>query len=53
MPVAGLVRLRRHLLGRQAAHGTVVPATRAYPWSGTPDNELNWTNPELDAKHPT
>lgn len=49
MPVSGLVALRRHLFGRQADFGTKVPATRAYPFSGTPDNELNWTDPDVDA----
>lgn len=49
MPVAGLVRLRRHQFGRQASFGTKVPTTRAYPFSGTPDNNLNWTDPEIDA----
>ena len=48
MPVQGLVRLRRHLFGRQQAHGTKVAATRAYPFSGTPDNGLNWTDEEVD-----
>lgn len=48
-PVAGLVRLRRHQFGRQASFGTKVPATRAYAFSGTPDNNLNWTDPEIDA----
>lgn len=48
MPVAGLVRLRRHQFGRQAVFGTKVPTTRAYPFSGTPDNNLNWTDPEID-----
>lgn len=47
-PVAGLVRLRRHQFGRQATLGTKVPTTRAYPFSGTPDNNLNWTDPEID-----
>jgi hypothetical protein len=48
MPVQGLVRLRRHLFGRQAAFGTKVAATRAYPFRGVPTNELNWTDPEVD-----
>ncbi len=48
MPVAGLVRLRRHQFGRQTTFGTKVPAVRAYPFSGTPDNNLNWTDPEID-----
>ena len=48
MPVAGLVRLRKHQLGRQAAHGTAVAATRAYGWTGTPSVDLAWTDPEID-----
>jgi hypothetical protein len=48
MPVQGLVRLRRHLFGRQQSLGTVVPATRAYPFKGVPEVELNWTDPEVD-----
>ena len=50
MPVAtaGLVRLRKHQFGRQSAFGTPVAATRAYPFSGTPDANLNWTDPEGD-----
>lgn len=47
-PVAGLVRLRKHLFGRQAVFGAKVAAKRAYPFSGTPDVELNWTDPETD-----
>ena len=30
-------------------HGTKVAATRAYGLTGVPDNELNWTDPEVDA----
>jgi hypothetical protein len=48
MPVAGLVRLRKHLFGRQSDHGTKVAATRAYPFRGVPEVELNWTDPEVD-----
>lgn len=50
MPVAipGLVALRRHLLGRQEEFGIANTAARAYPWSGTPDVNLNWTDPEGD-----
>lgn len=48
MPVQGLTRLRRHLFGRQAAFGTVVAATKAYPFKGVPEVELNWTDPEVD-----
>lgn len=48
MPIAGFVRLRKHQLARQAAFGTAVAATRAYPFSGTPSVELNWTDPDVD-----
>ena len=48
MPVQGLTRLRRHLFGRQAAFGTTVAATKAYPFKGVPEVELNWTDPEVD-----
>jgi hypothetical protein len=48
MPVAGLVRLRAHQFGRQADFGTAVEATRAYPFKGVPENELNWTDPDID-----
>ena len=48
-PIAGFVRLRKHQFGRQAVFGTKVAATRAYPFSGVPSNELNWTDPEIDA----
>jgi hypothetical protein len=49
VPIQGFVRSRRHLFGRQAVFGTKVPATRAYPFSGTPDVDLAWTDPEIDA----
>ena len=48
MPVQGLVRLRKHQFGRQSVLGTKVAATRAYPFKGTPDVELNWTDPDID-----
>lgn len=48
MPIQGAVRLRRHLFGRQSTFGDSEPATRAYPFSGVPDNNLNWTDPEGD-----
>jgi len=48
MPVAGLVRLRKHQFGRQAAFGTKVAAKRAYAFKGVPDNNLNWTDPDVD-----
>lgn len=47
-PIAGFVRLRKHQFGRQPAFGTIVEATKAYPFSGTPTVELNWTDPEVD-----
>src|SRR6185369_4347487 len=49
MPVAGLVRLRRHYFGRETTFGTKVPAKRAYPFKGTPSVNLNWTDPDVDA----
>lgn len=50
MPVAtaGLTRLRKHQFGRQTLFGTNVAAVRAYPFSGTPDANLNWEDPEGD-----
>jgi len=48
MPVLGLVRNRRHLLGRQSVFGTPVATVRAYPFSGTPDEDEQWTDPEGD-----
>ena len=48
-PVAGLIRLRKHQFGRQLNMGTKVAATRAYPFSGTPDVDLGWIDPEIDA----
>lgn len=48
MPIAGFVRLRKHLFTRQGAFGTAAPATRAYPFSGVPSVELNWTDPDVD-----
>ncbi len=47
-PVQGLVRLRKHQFGRQADLGVKVNATRAYPFQGTPDVDLAWTDPEVD-----
>ncbi len=49
MPVLGKVRLRRHLFGRQGSFGTAVASQRAYPFSGTPTPNLNWTAAEVDA----
>ena len=48
MPVQGQVRLRKHQFGRQSAWGNAEPATRAYPFSGVPSVNLNWTDPEGD-----
>jgi hypothetical protein len=49
MPIlGGFIRLRKHQFGRQADFGTAVPATRAYPFGGTPSVVLNWTDPEVD-----
>jgi hypothetical protein len=48
MTVLGLTRLRRHLLGRQTAFGTPIAAMRAYPFSGVPNPDLNWTDTEGD-----
>lgn len=50
MPVAtaGLTRLRKHQFGRQTLFGTPVAAKRAYPFSGVPDANLNWEDPEGD-----
>lgn len=47
-PIAGFVRLRKHQIGRQNAFGTAVAATRAYPFSGTPNPNLGWTDPAVD-----
>jgi hypothetical protein len=47
--IVGKVRLRRHLLGRQVAIGTPIAAKRAYPFSGTPTPNLNWTEADVDA----
>jgi len=48
MAIAGLVRLRKHSFGRQLDFGTKVAATRAYPFTGVPDPDLNWIDPEID-----
>jgi hypothetical protein len=49
MAVQGLVRLRKHQFARQAAFGTKLAATKAYPFKGVPDVDLTWTDPEIDA----
>lgn len=48
MAVAGIVRLRKHQFGRQDTFGTKVAATRAYPFTGVPDVDLEWTDSEAD-----
>lgn len=48
MPVAGLVRARKHQFGRQDVFGTKVAATRAYPFKGVPSTDLQWTDPDVD-----
>lgn len=48
MAIQGFVRLRKHQFGRQSDFGTAVAATRAYPFSGVPDVNLNWTDPTVD-----
>ena len=47
-PIAGFTRLRKHQFGRQAAFGTKVAATKAYPFKGTPSVDLAWTDPDID-----
>jgi len=50
MPVQGLVKLRKHQFGWQGtAMNTAVPAQRAYPFSGVPSVDEQWTDPEIDA----
>jgi len=49
MPVQGLVKRRKWQLARQAVRGTVVAATKAYPWRGVPSVDLQWTDPDVDA----
>lgn len=48
MPVQGFTRLRKHQFGRQSVMGTKVAATRAYPFTGVPAHNLNWTDSEVD-----
>src|SRR5678816_1876654 len=48
MPVAGLVKARKHQFGRQEDFGTKVAATRAYPFKGVPSVDLQWTDPDVD-----
>ena len=49
MPIQGFTRLRKHQFARQPSFGNKVPATRAYPKTGTPTADLAWTDPEVDA----
>lgn len=49
MPIQGFTRMRRHLFGRQATFGTIVPAKRAYAFRGVPTVNLNWTDPDVDS----
>lgn len=46
--VLGMTRLRRHLLARQGTFGTPRAALRAYPFSGVPIPDLNWTDRQGD-----
>lgn len=50
MPVSlqGFVKNRRHQFGRQTTFGTRVAAKRAYAFKGVPDNNPNWTDPDVD-----
>jgi len=45
----GLVKLRAHQFARQTAFATPVAAVRRYPFTGVPDTDLGWTDPEVDA----
>lgn len=47
MPIQGFVRLRKHQFTRQSVFGTAEAATRAYGFDGTPDRNLNWTDPNV------
>jgi hypothetical protein len=48
MTFIGYTRLRKHQFARQSAIGTVLAAKRAYPLSGVPSTNLNWTDPAAD-----
>lgn len=48
MPVQGFTRTRKHQFGREAIFGTPHAAARAYPLSGVPDVNLNWTDQNVD-----
>jgi hypothetical protein len=47
-PIQGLTRFRKHQFGRQAAFATAIAAKRAYPFTGVPSVNLNWTDAEGD-----
>lgn len=49
MAVQGLVRLRKHQFGKQGSLNTAIAAKRAYPFSGVPSVDPQWTDPEVDA----
>jgi hypothetical protein len=49
MAVHGLVRLRKHLFGRQQVVGTKVAATLAYPYKGVPTGGPVWADQDVDA----
>jgi hypothetical protein len=44
----GLVRARRHLFVRQAAFGSPLPAVHAWPFTGVPSQDEQWTDPGGD-----
>lgn len=48
MPIQGFTRFRKHQFGRQDVVGAPDPATRAYPFSGTPSVDLAWADPDVD-----
>lgn len=50
MPVvlAGFVKRRKHMFGRQSAFGTPVAAKRAYAFKGVPTEDPQWTDPDVD-----
>lgn len=48
MPVAGLVKRRKHQFGRQTAFGTPVAAVKAYPFKGVPAPNRGWTDRDVD-----
>src|SRR4029077_2807639 len=50
MPVTlgGFTRYRKHQFGRETTFGTKVAAKRAYPFSGVPAPNPNWTDIPAD-----